>query len=197
MPPATPARPLRVQEGFSKDDLILELYRQHTLLYVMAARLREAAEVLQRSKRPDPKRLERLLDVHHRYLVETHLVNDRMVQEVLMKLGRKELDPFLERCAKEQVKAEDFERQMRLLMTGGKPAEGPEAVRMADLVRKEADRIEDDHGREDDVYRTLDTLLNSATRKDLLTRIRQVDSQQIAAEIALIAWSSQIHASAD
>ncbi|MFZ3355476.1 MAG: hypothetical protein WA549_01800 [Thermoplasmata archaeon] len=197
MPSASSAYPLHAPERFSKDDLILEMYRQHTLLYVMAARLREAAEVLQRSKRTDPKRIERMLDVHHRYLIETHLVNDRMVQDALAKLGRKELDPFLERCVKEQRKPEEFERQIRQLMMEGKSPAGPDALKMADLVRKEADRIEEDHGREDELYRTLDTLLNPAVRKDLLQRIRQVDTQRIGAEIALISWSSQIHASAD
>ncbi|MFZ0891927.1 MAG: hypothetical protein WAN77_05950, partial [Thermoplasmata archaeon] len=187
----------RGPEGFSKDDLILEMYRQHTLLYVMAARLRESAEVLQRSKRMDLKRIERLLDVHHRYLIETHLVNDRMVQDALAQLGRVELEAFLERCSKEQRKPEEFERQIRQLMKEGKPPAGPDALKMADLVRKEADRIEEDHGREDEVYRTLDTVLTPAARKDLLQRIRQVDAPRIGAEIALISWGSQIHASAD
>jgi hypothetical protein len=197
MSPSAPTQALRAPEGFSKDDLILEMYRQHTLLYVMAARLRESAEVLQRSKRTDPKRIERLLDVHRRYLIETHLVNDRIVQEALAKLGRKELEPFLVRCEKEMRKPEEFERQIRQLMKEGKPPAGADALKMAELVRKEADRIEEDHGREDEVYRTLDTLLAPAARKDLLQRIRQVDAPRIGAEIALISWSSQIHASAD
>ncbi|MFZ1023030.1 MAG: hypothetical protein WAN87_02720, partial [Thermoplasmata archaeon] len=101
------------------------------------------------------------------------------------------------RCVKEQRKPEEFERQIRQLMMEGKSPAGPDALKMADLVRKEADRIEEDHGREDELYRTLDTLLNPAVRKDLLQRIRQVDTQRIGAEIALISWSSQIHASAD
>jgi hypothetical protein len=197
MPAHSRTRPVRVQEGFSKDDLILELYRQHTLLYVMAARLRESADVLQRSKRPDPKRIDRLLDVHRRYLIDIHQVNDQMVQDALAKLGRKELAAFLERSGKERKKSEEFQQQMRLLMKQGMPPGDPSTLRMVDLIRKEADRVEEDHSREDEIYRTLDALLGAPERKDLLQRIRQVDSERIGAEIALIAWSSQIHASSD
>jgi hypothetical protein len=192
-----PSRRWRVKEGFSKDDLILELYRQHTLLYVMAARMRESAEVLQRSKRTDPKRIERLLDVHRRYLIEIHQVNDRLVQDALAKLGRKDLQPFLDRSTQERLLSEKFQQQVREWLEKGMPTASPQASKMADSIRKEADRIEEDHGREDEVYLTLDPLLPPSQRQELLQRIRQVDSQRIGAEIALIAWSSQIHASSD
>lgn len=188
---------MRIQEKFSEDDLILELYRQHTLLYVMAARLRESADVLQRSKRPDPKRIERALDLHRRFLIDVHQVNDRMVQDALRDLGRKELTSFLDRCAKEDLKPEEFQEQVRRLMSDGMAPGAPSTLKMAELIRKEADRIEEDHGGEDEVYRKLDTLLHPSVRHDLVQHIRQIDVQRIGAEIALIAWASQIHASAD
>jgi hypothetical protein len=181
----------------SENDLILELTRQHTLLQVMAARMRETAEVLEHSTRPDPRRIERALNLHRRYLIEVHHPNDQLVQSALAKSRRASVRALLARCAVEHLKAEEFQRDVRAIVEKSGPITPVTAKKIAEKFRAEADRVEEDHEAEDEVYAQLDELIPLTERQKLFEQIRRFDVSRAGAETALIAWASQIHPAAD
>ncbi len=179
------------------NDLSLELMRQHTLVSVMTARMRETAEGLARGSTPDPRRIERALAVYRAFHLEVHHADEALLARSLAKVAAPEVRTLLSECAREHPLAEGFEASVRSALKGELAPRGPAALRIARLFREEADRVEQHHEREDEVYRTLDRYLSAAVRRRLLGQIRRFDGPRIAAEIALIAWASQIHPSAD
>ena len=194
------ARPTREDRGAAApplNDLSLELMRQHTLVSVMTARMRETAEGLARGSTPDPRRIERALAVYRAFHLEVHHADEALLARSLARVRAPEVKALLADCAREHPLAEEFERNVRAALRGDLAARGPAALRLAQLFREEADRVEAHHEREDEVYRTLDRYLSAAVRRRLLAQIRRFDGPRIAAEIALIAWASQIHPSAD
>jgi hemerythrin-like domain-containing protein len=64
-------------------DLWLELYRQQTLLLVMAARLRESASNLEQKGPIEMARIRRAIDVHHRFLQELRVKDEERLDRAL------------------------------------------------------------------------------------------------------------------
>lgn len=188
----------RSPEGrIALNDLSLELMRQHTLLSVMTARMRETAEGLLRRSAPDPRRMERALEAYRRFHREVHHADEALLAKSLARSKAPEVRALLAECARAHPQAEAFERSVRAAMSHDAGSGAAAAHRLSELFRAEADRVEQHHEREDDVYRALDRYLSAATRKRLLASIRRFDGPRIAAEIGLISWASQIHPSAD
>jgi len=74
----------------------------------------------------------------------------------------------------------------------------PSAIHpLAELFRREAERIEAHDAREDELYRQLDQILPDDLRRKLLRSIRRFDEERVVAEISLISWAAQVHPSAD
>ncbi len=171
--------------------------RQHTLISVMTARMRETAESLARGSTPDPRRLARALGVYRRFHREVHHADEARLARSLARTKAPEVRALLAECAREHPSAEAFEKDVRAAAKGDLAPRGPAALRLSELFRREADRVEQHHEREDDVYRSLARYLSPAVRRRLLGEIRRFDGPRIAAEIDLIAWASQVHPSAD
>lgn len=179
------------------DDLSLELMRQHTLLSVMTARMRETGEALTRGAVPEPKRIDRALEVYRKFHLEVHHADEARLAKALARSRAAAVRAYLADCAREHPRGEAFEKAVREGMRGDLAPRGPAAARLAELFRAEADRVDQHHEHEDEVYRSIDRYLTPAVRKRLLGEIRRFDGPRIAAEIGLIAWASQIHPSAD
>ncbi len=177
-------------------DLALELMRQHTLLSIMAARMRETASVLQRATRIDGPRLDRALEVHRRYLIEVHEENEARLDRALAAASSPQVRAQLKECAASHPLSQEFHDAARSLRDAS-PEPAARAARLAALFKAEADRLEQHHEREGEVYRRLDRWLSPGVRRRLLSELRRFDAAHINAEIALISWASQIHASAD
>lgn len=176
------------------NDLALEMMRQHTLLMVMTARMRETSDRLEHGAPVVRDRLERGLGVHRRFLIDLHQANEAALAKALAKVADAEVKARLRDCALEHPKAAAFEEKARELVA----RDGPEASRaLGALFRAEADRLDEHHGREDEMYRGLDRFLPAAARARLLAAFRKFEAGHIAAEIDLIAWSAQIHPSSD
>jgi hypothetical protein len=178
------------------NDLGFELYRQHTLLLIMAARMRETAAALERGTSIEPDRLRRLVDVHRAWMRE---VRDADVERVGRALARvPAARTALERCKAEHHRTGEFEEVARGLISAGVPAEGTGAKRLAALVREEAQRMElHSAWEQENLHSQLDRWLPKAVQSRLLRELRTFDTQRIGAEIDLISWASQIHPSSD
>ncbi|MCI4368268.1 MAG: hypothetical protein L3K09_01715 [Thermoplasmata archaeon] len=193
----TPEPDRETKSMFPGNDLALELMREHTLLNVMAARMRESADGLERGNPVNRVRLERGLEVHRRYLIEVHHEHERLVDEALAASRDPTARARADDCALEHPKAAAYQGAVRALLAKTRGSAAPDGVALGRLIRQEADRLEEHHGKEDDVYRRLDRLLAPAERARLLGAIRTFDASHVSAEIALIAWAAQIHPSAD
>ena len=190
-PEASAARP------FPGDDLALELMREHTLLNVMAARMRETADVLQRGVAVERSRVERALDVHRRFLIEVHHEHERRVDAALSRSTEPEVQARVADCRKEHPRAEAFQTAARAAL-GTLGTLAPAARQnLASLLRAEAERFEEHHAREDDAYRRIDRWIPAGERTRILAEIRAFDASHVSAEIALISWAAQAHPSAD
>jgi hypothetical protein len=189
---------LRRRAGVSfRSDLGLELYRQHTLLSIMAARMRESADGVVRRKRIDPTRLRRALDVHQGYLLDVHQENERRVLEALEGSTDPKVIKSIEECRVEHEKSRRFQVEARRFLSEG-AEEDASVSRLAKLLRSEASHIEDHHAHEEQqLYRNLDRLLAANVLDSLLREIRQFDNRRINAEIALSSWASELSPSSD
>ena len=174
------------------NDLELELYRQRSLLSILAARLRESASSLERARAIDPDRMRRAIDVHRRFLVEVHHANETAIANALS--GVRAARPVVAQCLREHARATGFETDALPLLSAG-PSAVPQLVR---LVRGEADRIERQQAWEEEhLHARLGAWLAPAEARRLLAWMRRFDAARIDAEIALISWASQLHPSAD
>lgn len=181
-----------------RTDLALELHREHTLLYVMAARMRETAEWFERGTGFDPARIRRGLEVHRRYLLEVHQPNDERVAKALARSKSAAIRAALAECRAQHPKAQEFQREAEALVREV-PAPKSEAARsLARLYREEADRVEKHHAHEEEtLYWHLERHLSAAVRHRLLAEVQRVDETRVGAEVALVSWASQLHPAAD
>jgi hemerythrin-like domain-containing protein len=187
--------PFAVPKG---SDLALELYREHTLLSVLAARMRETADGIERTRRFDASRMKRGLDVHRRFVLEVHLPNDERVQEYLRRVRDPAVRRTLDECRAQHEKSREFPARAEALAREVAPGGGEAARRLSELYREEADRLEKHHAQESEVlYANLDRRLAPVLRRRLLGQILKVDASRIGGEVALIAWASQLHPAAE
>ncbi len=176
----------------------LELYRQHTLLSVMAARMRESADALDRGTRLDPLHVQRALDAHRRFLIEVHHEDERRLASALAGASDLSVRHALLECAAEHPKEAEFQRHASRLLQEGSVHDRKTARRLSRLFREEAGRIEAHHTHEEEaIDRHLEQILPAATLAKLLRAVRAFDNERITAEIALSSWASQLHPSSD
>ncbi len=181
-----------------RTELGLELYRQHTLLSVMAARMRESADALDRGSKLEPTRLQRGLDAHRRFLIEVHHEDERHLASALAGVSDPAVRRALAECAEEHPTEAEFQRNASQLLGEGSLHDRKTARRLSRLFREEAGRIEAHHAREEEaIYRHLEQILPAATLAKLLRAVRAFDNERITAEIALSSWASQLHPSSD
>lgn len=180
------------------NDLGLELYRQQTLLQVMASRLRETAGGLDGGFPVTPDRLARALDVHERFLLGVHHVDDERVLTALEGRADVPVDTLRRQNREDAERAQEFEETLRRAVRKGSRPTGAEARRLANLLRDEADRIDRHQAREvEGLDDRLEEWLPADRRAELLREIRAFDASRVDAEVALVSWASQIHPSSD
>ena len=180
------------------NDLVLELYRQQTLLQILTARMRETASVLEHRGTFDVARLRRGLDVHRRYLLDVHEADEERLVRSLARRRVVEAEAFLQELNAARASAVAFERTVEDHIAASADRPGETARDLARLVSAEAERI--DHHQQWEAERLhgrLDEWLPRATQGRLLAQIRKFDAARVDAEIALISWASQLHPSAD
>jgi hypothetical protein len=167
------------------DDLALELMREHTLLTVLVGRMHETATALERGIVIGRERLQRGLDVHRRFLLEVHYVHAKRIARALGVAGDPEVNARLAECAADHPNGEQFQRETSDLLKNGRVGSNEAKARwMAGLWQAEADRIEDDDAREDDLYRRIHRLIPKPERARLLRALRRFDAHNVDAEIA-------------
>lgn len=180
------------------NDLGLELYRQRTLLQIMAARLRETSGGVERGASIDLARIRRALDVHHRFLIEVHHADAERVARAVAKQEVAAAGGVLAELEKGRTRAAEFENSASTLVAQGVAGHSENAHRLAQLVHSEADRIDQFQGWEAErLHAHLDDWLPKPIQSRLLGQIRKFDAARVDAEIALISWASQLHPSAD
>jgi hypothetical protein len=179
------------------EDLALELYREHTLLFVLAARLRETADRLERAPLRSPERLRTGLEVHRRFVLQVHLPNDELVGAALTRSRDAHVRGLLVECAAAHAGSVAFPEDVEVALAepGHLAAPRPD---LAALYRAEADRLETHHERESEfLYPRLDAVLSSSTRQQLLQEVLRIDLGRIGAEIALLSWAASLHPTSD
>jgi|GEM_PF-3109935 len=162
----------------------------------MSTRLREVAALLERGGPLDRGRVQRALDVHQRYLLEVHHVDEHRVTDAVRRAAptaRIEA-PSLE----DRARAEAFQHAARARL--GRASRPPLEMsrELAALFRDEADRV-DRHvaWEEEALHAHLAEWLARPVQRTLLAAIRRWDSTRVDAEIALVSWASQAHPSSD
>jgi hemerythrin-like domain-containing protein len=174
------------------------LQRQHTLLQVMAARLRETAEGLERASAIPPGRLRQALDAHRRFLVELHQANEEEITTRLRKTGRRAAQAAAALCEREHPAALNFQRSAAELAQNEVSPGSDRARALAKLFRSEAERIERHHiSEEEPLYAHLREWLPRPVLTRLGSEVRRRDAERVSAESALISWSSNIHPASD
>lgn len=180
----------------SSNDLGFELYREATLLLILAARLAETADALDRGAPVDPARLRRALDVHHRFLIDVRRADLARLERALATVSSARA--ALARWAEERAHPFAFERAVADRWAGGLSGRGPAGAALARLFREEARRLEAEaEWEEENLPAHLDRWLPRTTQGRLLREIRAFDTARVAAEIDLISWASQVHPSSD
>lgn len=180
------------------NDLRLELFRQQTLLQVMAARMRETAAGLDGGFSVGPERLARAADVHARFLLEVHRTDDARILAALAEVPRAPTRSLARQVAEDLQRAEEFQQVLARAIAKGAAPTGGEARRLANLFRDEADRIDRHQAREvEGLDDRLDAWLSPDRRRQLLAEMRAFDSARVDAEVALVSWAAQIHPSSD
>jgi hemerythrin-like domain-containing protein len=181
-----------------RSDLALELYRQHTVLNMMASRMRQTADILGTTQRVDAARIQRALDVHRSYLIEVHHTNEDKVARALEKIPDPDIRQALEICLREHPKADAFQSAAAAATEAGSRSPDSSARRLAELFRQEADRIDEHHQKEEQLlYLKLDRVLSETAQAAVLRSILEFNSQHANAETALTSWASQLTPSSD
>lgn len=219
-PPSTPMSPARVlpasalapasasplqrtgnprpERTHAEGDLAFELYRQHTLLVIMATCLRRTSESLTDPLGIDLKRIRRALDVHRDYLVQVHYPDEDLVNEALeSKTDPRVFDALVE-CKAEHPRAQAFQQRVASLLRPTEISTTRTAEEVAQAFRSEADRIEMHLSREEEMIGShLAEWVPLAQQNRLLTKIRKFDAPRIAAEVGILVWASELGPSAD
>jgi hypothetical protein len=179
-------------------ELEAELRRQHTLLQMMAERMRESAtawEVTGGSRGP---RLRRALDVHRRFLIEVHQTDEEELLAVARELGPPAVRAAAAKCAQEHPRAAQFERSADELLGRLGSGSSSEAGALSALFREEAERIERHHlFDEEPLYAHLSEWLPPSERARITASVRRRDGTRADAEGMLVSWSAQLHGSSD
>ncbi len=179
-------------------DLALELFRQRTLLQILSGRMRETSAGLERVGSFDPARLRRALDAHRRFLREVHLSDGKRLAEAIPPRHSEAAWDFRRALGDSEAKAAEFERKAESLVAREGLDGTGEARRLSKLFAEEADRIEQFQVWEaDQLHPSVVAWLPKTASSRLLAQLRRFDAARIDAEIALIAWASQLHPSAD
>jgi hypothetical protein len=189
--------PHAAPEARKRKDLSLELFRQHTLLQLLTARMNETADSLDHALPYPMERMQRALSVHKDYLIDSHHALERLVAEALVSSTAPEVRSLLAECASSHPLADQFQKDVRAVVDKEPSLSPATRARAALLFRAEAKRIETHHGREDEVYAGLNQYLPEDVRTRILTGARAFDPDRIAAEVELVAWASSLHPSSD
>jgi len=180
------------------NDLALELFRQRTLLQILAGRMRETAANLERVGSFDPARLRRALDAHRRFLREVHLTDGKQLLAAVPARHSEATWDFRLALGDCEAQAAEFERKAEALVAREGLDGTGEARRLSKLFEAEADRVERFLNWEgDQLHARIVGWLPRSAQSRLLGRLRRFDAARIDAEIALISWASQLHPSAD
>ncbi|MCI4334248.1 MAG: hypothetical protein L3K04_01235 [Thermoplasmata archaeon] len=175
-----------------------ELRRQHTLLQMMAERMREAATLWDDSGGARGPRLRRALEVHRKFLIEVHQADEDKVLTALRAVGPPEAAAVAERCSQEHPRALKFAATAAALLGQLGSGRAADVRALPALFREEAERIERHHlFDEESLYAHLDAWLTGAARIRLARDIRGRDAARADAEGALIAWVAQLHPASD
>ncbi|MCI4345372.1 MAG: hypothetical protein L3K07_01245 [Thermoplasmata archaeon] len=182
----------------SRTDLVLELQRQHTLLQVLAGRLRETAEGLERAPSIPAGRLRQALDAHRRFLVELHQANEEEILAHLRETKIRGARAAAALCEREHPAALAFQQSAAELAPDEVAPRSDRGRALAKLFRAEAERIERHHvSEEENLYAHLRDWLPSPLFARLGAKVLRRDAASVAAESALVSWSAQLHPAAD
>lgn len=191
-PPAAAAPPTT-----ATDDPIVAVFREHTDLQVLAARLQEVAAQLERKERVSAADAVEGVEVHRRFVVDVHLRREAAIAAAVRPLAPAGVVRALERCPAEHDASAAFEAEARRLLAES-PLSAEGRRRLAAVLRREADRLVEHHREEDEsIYRPLHRHLTPEQLRTLAPIARDFAGAAAAAQERLSAWSSRVHASAD
>lgn len=180
------------------NDLALELFRQRTLLQILAGRMRETGAGLERVGSFEPARLRRALDAHRRFLREVHVADGKLLLETVPPRHAEAAWDLRRVLGDSEVQAAEFERRAEALVAREGLDGTGEARRLSKMFYAEADRVEQFLNWEaDHLHARVVGWIPRSAQTRVLGRLRRFDAARIDAEIALISWASQLHPSAD
>ncbi|MDE1819751.1 MAG: hypothetical protein KGI98_02725 [Euryarchaeota archaeon] len=186
----------------SSSDLAFELYRQNTLMVLLASCIRRTADRIPAELGLSRQAIRRAVEIHGDYVLGFHYAQEELVNAVLQpKTDPRIFDGLLE-CQAEHPRARLFQKRVSELSI---PDDEPDrlvsparASELAHLFRAEADRIERHLGREEELLHVhLSEWLSKDEQLRLLRKMRSQAVPSIPAEILVLEWASEIGPSAD
>lgn len=190
--------PARVKRTTADGDLGFELYRQNTLLVILATCLRRTSEDIIDPLGLDLHRVDRALEVHRDYVVHVHYPDVDLVNEALESQEDPRAFEGLVECKAEHARAQLFQSKVADLLRPSTLSTVATAAALSRALREEADRLEMHLGREEELLQSrLSEWLPRSRQARLLQQIRKFDAPRIAAEIAILVWASELGPSAD
>ena len=191
------SRPTAAPPPPTSEDPIVAVFREHTDLQVLAARLHEVAASLERPDRAPATDAAEGVEVHRRFVLEVHLPREAAIAAALHGAAPPEVTRALERCRAEHEASIAFGRDARRLLAES-PLSADGRRQLIALLRSEADRLVEHHREEDEtIYRPMHHRLLPDQLARLQASARELAGAAAAAQERLSAWSSRLHASAD
>lgn len=197
-PRTTDARRRLLARTKSDAALGFELYRQHTLLVVLAAGLRHTAARVLETHDVAEAEVARALEIHREYLINVHYPDEERVMEALEPSKDAAAFDALVECKAEHPRASAFQQAVASLMDAAHRGSPTAAEEVARRLRQEAERIERHLTREEEnLTSRLGQWLPSSVQQQLLQQIREFDNRRITAEDTLLVWAAEIAPSVD
>ncbi|HEV2519955.1 MAG TPA: hypothetical protein VGX00_04965 [Thermoplasmata archaeon] len=174
------------------------MFRQHSLVEMLSARMLETADALDHDLPVTPERVRRALRIHRGFLIEFHIPSDAWVAGELRAVRSSRVERVVRECASEPKRAAEFQASAGALIESSLSPGSLAAHTLATIFRTEAGRIERHHAEEGEVVEPgLGGWVPPSRRRGLLSQIRRLYRTHVKDELALVAWASQIHPSSD
>jgi hemerythrin-like domain-containing protein len=186
------------QDSAPAKDPVLNLRRDHTYLEMLAEAFRRLAQSLRDGKPTDPEKVREGIELHRRFLTETHYHKEELLDRELAKLPGQPFRKTLAECEGEHAAgrkaAATFARELDEMLGGDKEA----ARSLAGHLEREADRwIRHMHHEEEDLYARLQDRIPAASADVIATGMRKIRADSAALEERLVSWTSSFGASSD
>ncbi len=154
-----------------------ELNLEPTLLSVMAVRMGESADGLDRGASCEPLRVQRALEAHRRFVIEVHHEDERRLASARAGVWDLSVRHALVEGAEEHPSEPEFQRDASRLPREGTVHDRTTARRLSRPFGEEAGRIKAPHAHEEEaIYRHLGQILPAAMLARLLRVVRALDN---------------------